>query len=131
MREIVLRRFFEGELSVAELANDLKGSLVRETNDVTKHPIENMDGAFEVLPSHLIKVCDSVLDGSIAPELLESIGFCLLASDAFQWDNGRADGAVVADVAIDWSDPTINHPLTLPNVAKWRRKLSGEQVSWQ
>ena len=130
MREIVLRKFFEGGLTGTDLARDLRGSLVPDGPKLTKHPIEHMEGEFEVLPPHLVKVCDTVLDGSIPAEFLESVGFCLVASDAFFWDTDTPEGGVVADVVLDWSDPVINHPLSHANVAKWRRVLLGEEVTW-
>jgi hypothetical protein len=86
---------------------------------------------FEVRSTHLVKVCDAILDGSVHAELLEAIGFCLVASDAFHWDTVSPDGERVADVAYDWSAPEINYPLTLPNVAAWRRRLLGEEARFE
>ena len=103
MHEDVLRQFFEGGASAADLAHDLEGALVADGPSVTRHPIVDMVGAFEVQPHHLVRVCEAVLDGAIQPALLEAIGFCLVASDAFHWDSDSSDGGRVADVAYAWS----------------------------
>jgi len=131
VHEDVLRQFFEGGASAADLAHDLEGALVADGPSVTRHPIVDMVGAFEVQPHHLVRVCEAVLDGAIQPALLEAIGFCLVASDAFHWDSDSSDGGRVADVAYAWSAPEINYPLTHPNVGAWRRRLLGEEVSFE
>ena len=129
MHEDVLRTFLEGEASAAALARDLEGALVPDGPSVTRHPIVDMVGDFEVRPHHLIRVCDAVLGGAVKPGLLEAIGFCLVASDAFHWNRDSPEGGRVAEVAHDWASPEINYPLTAANVATWRRRLLGEDVS--
>jgi hypothetical protein len=128
VHEDVLRQFFEGVASAADLARDLEGALVPDGPRVTRHPIVDMVGDFEVQPHHLVRVCDAVLDGGIQPGLLEAIGFCLVASDAFHWDGDSPEGGRVAEVVYDWSAPEINYPLTHPNVTAWRRRLLGEEA---
>jgi hypothetical protein len=131
MREEILRRFFEGAAEATDLARDLQGALAPDGPGMTRHPIVDMAEEFEVRPIHLVKVCDAVLDGSVQAELLEAIGFCLVASDTFHWDTDSPAGERVADVACDWSAPEINYPLTLPNVAAWRRRLLGEEARFE
>ena len=131
MHEEVLRRFFEGVADPSDLARDLHGALVPDGPDVTRHPIVDMVEEFEVQPCHLVKVCDAVLDGSVSVDSLEAIGFCLVASDAFLWDSNSPGGERVADVAHDWSAPEVNYPLTLTNVAAWRRCLLGEEACFE
>lgn len=72
-----------------------------------------------------------MLDDAVQPEFLEAIGFCLVASDAFHWNTDSPEGARVADVAIDWSAPDSNYPLTHTNVAAWRRRLLGEEARFE
>ncbi len=131
MHEEVLRRFFEGAAETTDLTRDLHGALVPDGSGVTRHPIVDMAEQFEVRPTHLVKVCDAVLGGSVQIELLEAIGFCLVASDAFHWDTDSPEGERVAEVAYDWSAPEINYPLTLPNVVAWRRRLLGEGARFE
>lgn len=50
------------------------------------HVIEDMEGEFEVRPEHLVSVCDAVLDDKVEAEYLRLIGFCIVASDAFEYD---------------------------------------------
>lgn len=122
MHEEVLRRFFLGEASAKELADDLAGSLV-ERRDVTYHPIKDMRDDFEVLPEHLIRVCDAVLGGEIGAKYLEAIGFCIVASDHFEYDTDTPEGDLVGETVLDWSEPRVNYPLTIENVRSLRERL--------
>lgn len=125
MHELILRRFFEGRATAADLAADLDDSLVKGQNGVTLHPIVDMAEPFTVEASHLVSVCDAVLAEQIEPLYLRAIGFCLAASDAFDWNGESAEGESVATVALDWSCPEGNYPLSLENVVQWRKRLLG------
>lgn len=122
MKETVLRDFFILAASAENLAIDLKGAFLRRGIEIV-HPIEGMSQHFVVKSSHLIRLCDAVLDGDLDSQVLEAVGFCLIASDYFQWDGDDADGSRVAEVVGDWSSPEINCPLNWENVEKWRSFL--------
>jgi hypothetical protein len=122
MREQVLKDFFAGNLSAKELAVDLEGSMVT-SGTMTRHPIENMSEGFQIWPEHLTLVCDAILRGDIDPKYLHAIGFCIVASDNFEYDTDTTEGDLVADTVIDWSSPEANYPLTLDNVRKFRERL--------
>ena len=122
MREETLKEFFAGNVGAKELASDLKGSMVT-TGTMTKHPIENMSETFQLGPEHLTRVCDAVLRGDIDPKYLQAIGFCIVASDNFQYDTDTTEGDLVGETLMDWSAPEINYPLTLDNVRKFRERL--------
>jgi hypothetical protein len=126
MREDVLRQFFDGTVDAEALAADLADSLVSRSKTVTEHPIVDMENNFAVHPAHLIAVCDAVLAGELAPELLQAIGFCMVASDHFNWDTDTVEGNQVGEVLFDWSSPETNYPLIRANVAAWRSQLRGE-----
>jgi hypothetical protein len=123
MREETLKEFFAGNVGAKELASDLKGSMVR-TGTMTRHPIENMTETFHVLPAHLTRVCDAVLRGDIEPKYLQAIGFCVVASDNFEYDTDTAEGELVGETLMNWSAPEINYPLTQANVRKFRERLT-------
>ena len=122
MHEEVLKRFLVGESSSKTLADDLVGSMI-ESPGRTSHPITDMQTDFEVLPEHLIQLCDAVLDGEIEAKHLEAIGFCILASDHFEYDSDTREGNLVAETVADWSSPTINYALTSENVRMFRERL--------
>nr|ART36713.1 D598 [uncultured bacterium] len=122
MREEILKQFFIGDVDAKVLAADLVGSMVAK-GDMTKHPIENMSEDFQIWPQHLIRLCDAVLQGEIEPRYLQSIGFCIVASDCFEFDSDTSEGDLVGETAYDWSAPEINYPLTLANVEKFRQRL--------
>lgn len=122
MHEQALRDFFAGELAASDLAADLTDSLVQRRG-VTEHRIVDMAHEFSVLPAHLVILCDAVLDGHIDPHYLQVIGFCLVASDTFEWSADDPEGERVSEVAADWAAPLVNHPLTIENVERWRHYL--------
>jgi hypothetical protein len=122
MHEEILRQFLVGEVNAKTLAQDLVGSMITK-GDMTKHPIEDMQEAFQIWPEHLVRVCDAVLQGELKPKSLQSIGFCIVASDQFEFDSDTSEGNLVAETAYDWSAPEINYPLTLTNVEKFRHRL--------
>jgi hypothetical protein len=122
MREVTLKEFFAGNLNAAALSADLEGSLVT-SGMVTQHPIEDMDETFVVWPEHLIRLCDAVLRGDIHPQGLQAIGFCVVASDNFEYDTDTPEGDLVGETLMDWSAPDVNYPLTLANVRKFRERL--------
>lgn len=129
MREQLLRDFFTGEASVAEIAHDLQGAIVHTGLQSHAHIIEAMDTPFLVQPEHLVRLCDAVLDGSLPAEGLEAIGFCLIGSDCFEWDTDSIGGGRVSEVALLWAEPVVNYPLNRRTVQKFRYLLaSGENT---
>ena len=123
MHESVLRDYFLGQINASRLGEDLAESIVQTSHDVFTHYVNEMDGDFQVDPAHLVKLCDAVLSGDLAPDNLEIIGYCLVTSDHFFWEQESAHGELVAETAYDWSSPVINFPLTKANVAKFRDRL--------
>ena len=96
MREAILRDFFTGGASIEDLVRDLQGAIISDGSCVARYPIVDMGGEFTVQSSHLIRICDAFADGHLKPDDLRSIGFCLIASDAFEWDADTPDGERVA-----------------------------------
>jgi len=121
MRERVLRDFFRDKATAAELARDVAGSISQKTQTLSVVSIEDMDEEFTVTAAMLVRLCDVVLEGELEPDALHSIGFALMASDAFCWDADEDD--VLANVIGDWSCPEVNYPLTLENVKRFRAWL--------
>ena len=123
MNEATLRDFFTGDASLGVLVADLHGAIVAGGSCVARHSIVDMGGEFTVLPQHLASICDAFLSGNLTAADLRAIGFCVVASDNFDFDTDCDDGARVADVAIDWSTPEINFPIDAEYVAKWKLYL--------
>jgi hypothetical protein len=122
MSEQVLRQFFEGKATAAELAQDIAGS-TKKTNPITSvTSVEDMDEDFTVTAAMAVMLCDAVLKGDLPADGLHTIGFALMASDRFRWDGDKDE--VLADVIGDWSCPEINYPLTIENVQRFRSWLT-------
>jgi hypothetical protein len=122
MREQMLRDFFEGRSSAAELERDVAGSSKRTGPKASIVSIEDMDNDFVVTADMAVRLCEAVLCGELLPDALHTIGFALMASNRFQWDG---DDEVLASVIADWSCPEVNYPLTLENVQRFRAWLMG------
>ncbi|BCR04528.1 hypothetical protein DESUT3_15970 [Desulfuromonas versatilis] len=122
MKEAILKDFFLGRVSPEALKKDLIGAVESE-GKISRQYIEDMDSEFEVKSAHLVRVCDAVLDGILDPMDLSTIGFCLMASDYFEFDTDTEDGARVADAAIDWADYLINYDLNKETTKKSKERL--------
>ena len=122
MRERVLRDFFESKATIAELARDVAGSISQRGPQISVVSIEDMDGEFTVAAPMLVRLCDVVLGGELEADTLHSIGFALMASDAFCWD--ADEDHVLTEVIADWSCPEVNYPLTIENVKRFRAWLT-------
>lgn len=122
MQETLLRHYFSGEATAADLKADLAGA-VKEHRLYEEHPIEEMDGYFEVKATHLVRLCDAVLAGQLQPQDLEPIGVCLAASGHFCWNEHTEDGKRVGATVFDWSAPEKAFPLTRDNVVRFRTRL--------
>ncbi|MDQ3820273.1 MAG: hypothetical protein M3362_21685 [Acidobacteriota bacterium] len=123
MHESTLKDYFLGMIDESRLNHDLEGSVVHTSLDMITHYVNPMDSDFQVEPTHLVKLCDAVLSGKLNAAHLELIGYCLVASDHFFWDEESKSGELVAETAYDWSSPEINYPLTIGNIEKFRERL--------
>ncbi len=130
LHETTLRSFFLELVPAKDLSLELRGSMVPAGPGVTHHCIVDMPEEFEVLPGHLIRACDAVLQEAFDPEYLEAIGFCLVASDRFTWDGDTAEGELVAAAVHDWAAPEINYELSLASVLACRARLLGQAASF-
>jgi hypothetical protein len=125
MHESVLRDYFLGIVSAAELENDIAGSEQQLSDIASEQHIEDMSERFNVRRTMLVQLCDDVLVKKIRPESLHLIGFALLASERFEFD--ASEDELMVDVINDWSCPEVNWPLTINSVQMFRRWLLNEE----
>ncbi len=129
MHESILKDYFLDLIDESRLTDDLEGSVVQTSLVVITHYVNPMDSDFQVELIHLVKLCDAVLSGKLNAEYLELIGYCLVASDHFFWEEESKSGELIAETAYDWSSPEINYPLKVENVEKFRERLiTGEDT---
>jgi hypothetical protein len=133
MNESVIRHFFEGHATAAELAADTAGAFDRRTDSAgtvfSKLHATPMDREFDVTPDHIVALIDAVLDGVIELEALDAIAFCLEASDRFMWDTDTEGGDRVARALFLLGAPEVNFPLTVVVLRKIRHLLqTGEET---
>jgi len=122
MREAALANFFVGRLTAAELAQDVHGS-IKQVSDLQRiTEVEDMKCRFLVTREMAIALCDAVLNAEMAARHLETIGFALVTSDNFYWDEKDDEPA---ETFYDWSSPQINFPLTIENIEMFRARLLG------
>lgn len=124
MTERKLKEYFEGRLTAEELAADLKGSQKQTGYDTTSVSIESLqEGEFQITKEHLIRLCDDTVSGKLQLNDLNTIGFGLMASDFFYWDNDTEEGKLIADAIFEWDNPLIGYDITIKNVLLWKHYL--------
>jgi hypothetical protein len=119
MREEELRRYL-GEASVSQLAKDISGSVLKVDALQSEIRIADMQGSFSLQRDHVIRLCEAFLDRVLTPEALNTIGFALQASDAFEWED-----EVISEVLSDWSAPEVNFELNAETLNMHRDWLLG------
>jgi hypothetical protein len=129
MHESVVRDFFVGKVPASALQSDLVGAVLQTSSDVFTQYVTPMEDRFVVRKEHLVRLCDAVLAGDLAPESLEPIAFCLIASEHFDLEDESEEGERVLEVLHDWDSPEINYVLSISTVAKFRlRLLTGQNT---
>ena len=123
MHESVLRDFFVGEADIAALRADLEGAVTQTSYDVFRQEVIAMAVDFEITAAHLVRLCDAVLAGELGAADLSVIGFCLVASERFHWDNDTPEGRVIEATLYQWDSPEINYPLNTETVVRFRYDL--------
>jgi hypothetical protein len=73
MREEELRRYFMGEASVGQLAEDISGSVVKIDDLQSEIRVADMQGSFSLQRDHVIRLCEAFLDRALTPEALTTI----------------------------------------------------------
>ena len=129
MKEIVLRHFFEGHATAAELDADVVGTLICEGPErgpqIRRYNVLPMERKLELRSDHLIRLVDASLSGDLRPEHLEVVASWLeTAFERFPRDADTPDGERVVDALFWLGDPDINYPLSPRVLAKIRRYLA-------
>jgi hypothetical protein len=65
MKEDTLRRFFAGEVSAGELADDLRDAVVVTGRDSSGIRMTPMDNTFRVSSAHLERICGAALENKL------------------------------------------------------------------
>lgn len=129
MHESVLRDFLIGAAPAAALKKDLAGVVVQTSSDVFTQYVTPMKEELLITRDHALRLCDAVLDGSLAPEDLEPIAFCIITSDQFRFEDDTPYNERVLDTLHDWDSPEINYVLTHATVEKFKKRLfTGEDA---
>jgi len=124
MTEQKLKEYFESQLTADQLALDLKDSQQKTGYDTTTVYIDNLkEGEFEITIEHLIKLLNDTILTKLRPVHLNTVGFALMTSDYFKWDDGTEAGERIGKVIFDLDNPEIGFDLTLKNVQLWKEYL--------
>ncbi len=124
MKESILKKYFKNQISAELLAEDLKDSQQRTGYDTTSVTIESLDnGEFEIEKEHLIQLCEDYLNNQISSKDLNTIGFALMFSEFFHWDNDTKSGELISQVISDWDNENIGYDINTKNVQLWKEYL--------
>jgi len=117
MREWVLLEFLAGRVGATALRRDLRGDESPEAPPVPPSP-EYLE--LELLPRHLLRLCDAVLDRELDAALLAPIASRLRSSARFRRSRQDPDRRVVEEVLEAWSS-TGRGPIDRETVSVYRR----------
>ena len=124
MKESILKKYFKNQISAELLAEDLKDSQQRTGYDTTSVTIESLDnGEFEIEKEHLIQLCEDYLNNQISSKDLNTIGFALMFSEFFHWDNDTKSGELISQVISDWDNENLGYDINTKNVQLWKEYL--------
>jgi hypothetical protein len=125
MTEDTLKQYFDGLTSITKLYMDVDGSETKVTYDTTEVNVIQLNnlGNYIVTTSHLLKLCNAAIEGSLKFEHLTTIAFALEFSEYFIWDSNTINGDIVANVINDWCNPEINFSITIENLNHWKTYL--------
>ena len=134
MKEILLRQFFEGHASAADLAADVIGTRAAEEppgfHSSANYRVVPMARPFAVHPDHVVRLVDAVTDGTLPLADLDTLVFCLEAApERWLWDTDTPEGERVAEALFWLGSPEVNYPLTSSVLEKVRHYLlTGENT---
>jgi hypothetical protein len=124
MTEQKMKEYFESKLTVDQLILDVKDSQQRTGKDTTTAYVDNVkEGEFEIKEEHLIKLLDDTIAYKIQPNDLKTIGFKLMTSEYFYWDNKTELGERIGSIIFEFDNPEIGYELTIENFKKWKEYL--------
>ncbi len=124
MTEQKLKEYFEFKLTADQLALDLKDSQQKTGYDTKIVYIENLnEGEFEITKEHLIKLLDDTIANKLQPKDINTVGFALMASEYFKWDDESEDGERISNVIFALDNPDIGYDLTIKNLQLWKEYL--------
>ena len=129
MKEVVLRQFFEGHATAAELDADATGMLIQDGPAggpyVYRYRVLPMERTMELEPQHLIQLLDATSAGQLGVYNLEAICSWLEgACERFLRDVDTPDGERVGEALFWLGNPDINYPLTPAVLSKIRHYLA-------
>jgi hypothetical protein len=124
MKESILKKYFDNELSVEILAEDLMNSQQKTGYDTTSVSVKTIEnGEFEIEKKHLVKLCEAYLKQYITGEDLNTIGFALMFSEFFYWNTKTKSGEIISQVINDWDNEKIGYDINRKNVQLWKEYL--------
>ena len=115
MREWVLLEFLAGRIGATPLRRDLRGGVPGALPAPPPGEFE-----LELLPRHLLRLCDAVLERELDAAMLGPIAGRLRGSTRFRWRAGDPDGRVVQEVLDAWAS-AARGPLDAEAVSVYRR----------
>ncbi len=120
MTESALKNYFDENISLEELKNDMTGTKVQTSHDVFSYYVDTLaDGSYHLNENHILKICNEAIQGNLSSSELDIISFVLIGSDFFEWDSER-----ISNTLFDWNNRSINFPITKKNLELWKHYLT-------
>jgi hypothetical protein len=119
-----LRAFLLGTASAKSLAKSIEGSIAHPDTITSVLFVRELNEEFRVTRAMATALCDAVLRGELPAAHLQWIGFALVTSESFVWD----EDDLLAMVFDYWAAPMINLPLTSENVRCFKAWIEGAEL---
>src|SRR5690349_19789441 len=112
MHQQTLRRFFEGNISAAELRADLAGTRVEPDaggfRTSANYRVVAMAEEFAVRPEHPARLVEAAESNALSVDELGQVAFILeFSTDQFRWDTDEPAGERVAEVLFWLGTPEV------------------------
>jgi hypothetical protein len=118
MKESEIRGFLEGDLDPTFLCR------VLEDDDAATQLVADLDETICLTSEEIRKLCDAHLTGGLPADGLQAVAGLILESDNFGWDEGSAEGELVAEILWDWAMPDDEVPPSTASVQACRERLN-------
>jgi hypothetical protein len=118
MKESDIRSFLEGDIDAAWLSRAL------ENDSAALELIADLDEAVCLTPEEMRRLCDAHLSEGLPADGLQAVAGLILESDNFGWDEGTAEGELIAEILWDWAMPEDEAPPSTAAVQACRERLA-------
>jgi len=123
MHEESLKNYFEGNINIMDLLDDIVGTKVKVGPKETSFNIISMKSVLQLNANYILKLLRDILEHQIDPNVLEIIALAIEASENIEYGEEDCKNDLMVKMLNEWSAPEINYELNSANVKRCLQKL--------